>query len=141
MTKTIILGCNRRFFRVTALTLVFSMLIAGGVPKEGLAYVVGLDEGVRVSILNDGRGADLAKVRAALESRLVSERLRAVGLTDAEVKSRMEKLDDAELRQFASQIDALYPGGDIITVVGVLLILTLVVLLGLKATGRKIVIK
>ncbi len=141
MTKTIILGCNRRFFRVTALTLVFSMLIAGGVPKEGLAYVVGLDEGVRVSILNDGRGADLAKVRAALESRLVSERLRAVGLTDAEVKSRMEKLDDAELRLFASQIDALYPGGDIITVVGVLLILTLVVLLGLKATGRKIVIK
>lgn len=140
MTKTIILGCNRRFFRVTALALVFSMFIVGSVPKEGLAYVVGSEEAVR-SILDTGRGADISKVKAALESKLVSERLRAAGLTDDEVRSRIEKLTDAELHQFASQVDALYPGGDIITVVGVLLILTLVVLLGLKATGRKIVIK
>jgi len=139
MTKTII--CNGHFFRVTALALVFSMLIVGSVPKEGLAYVVGLEEGGRASILDNGRGADLAKVRAALESRLVSEKLRAAGLNDTEVKSRIEKLTDAELHQFASQIDALYPGGDVITVIGVLLILALVILLGLKATGRKIVIK
>lgn len=139
MTKTII--CNGRFFRVTALALVFSMLIVGSVPKEGLAYVVGPDGDGRISILNNDRAVDLAKARAALESRLVSEKLHAAGLTNDEVKSRIEKLTDAELHQFASQIDALYPGGDIITVVGVLLILALVILLGLKATGRKIVIK
>ncbi|MBI5970684.1 MAG: PA2779 family protein [Deltaproteobacteria bacterium] len=121
------------------MALVFSMFIVGSIPKEGLAYVAGTNEGGRVSV--NGATTDLAKVLSALESKLVSEKLRAAGLNDMEVKSRIEKLTDAQLHQFASQIDALYPGGDVITVIGVLLILALVVLLGLKATGRKLVIK
>ena len=76
------------------------------------------------------RSTDLITIQKALESKMVRQRLEDVGLTESEVNARLERLSDAEVHQFASQIDSILPGGDgglgiIITllVVGILVLL------------------
>lgn len=78
----------------------------------------------------EGRAADMKTVQSALESKVVRERLRALGLTDKEIESRLGKLSDRQLHKFAKDVDTLASGGFVeavlVIVVLVLLILFLV---------------
>ena len=76
------------------------------------------------------RAADLKAVQAVLESKIVSERLKDLGMSDEEVESRLSRLSDRQVHQLAKDIGALSPGGDVsgilVTIILVLLILILV---------------
>ena len=78
----------------------------------------------------EGRSADMKTVQNALESKVVRERLKALGLTDKEIELRLGKLSDRQLHKFAKDVDTLAAGGFIeavlVVVVLVLLILFLV---------------
>lgn len=128
---------KKMYFRQVALVLAFAILIIGSIPAKSMAYVVGA-EGVA-----DGssRAADMATAQRVLESKLVSEKLNDAGLTDSEIKNRLERLSDSELHQFAGQLDSLYPGGDALGLVIALLIIVILVMVILKLSDRKIVIK
>ena len=58
-----------------------------------------------------GRMEDLATVQRVLEQDAVRDRLRALGLGEAEVAARLARLDDGELRELAARLDELAPGG------------------------------
>lgn len=75
------------------------------------------------------RAADVSAIEKTLESQAVQERLKALGLSDAEIRSRLGKLSDAEVRQLAGQLEALNPGGDAGFVTGLLVIAVLVLLI------------
>lgn len=76
------------------------------------------------------RAGDMKTIQTALESKVVRERLKALGLTDKEIELRLSKLSDQQLHKFAKDVDTLAAGGLIeailVVVVLVLLILFLV---------------
>ena len=61
----------------------------------------------------DGRReVDLQKIRKVLELKLVQHKLGQFGLTEEEIEVRLAQLDDEQIHQIASQIDALEAGGN-----------------------------
>ena len=85
----------------------------------------------------DARAADLAKVRTALESRVLQQRLLDYGLSPEETATRINGLSDEQVHQLAANIDALQPGGDALgTLFALALIAGLVVLIIFLLQGR-----
>ncbi len=72
------------------------------------------------------READLKQVQTALESKMVRERLRDLGIADKDIDARLAKLTDAQVHQLAKNVNTLSPGGD---ATGVLVIVVLVLLI------------
>ena len=69
------------------------------------------------------RAADMKTVQTALESKVVRERLKALGMTDKEIESRLTRLSDRQVHQLAKDVNTLGPGGGVI---GVLIIVIVV---------------
>ena len=72
------------------------------------------------------RAGDMKTVQTALESKIVRERLKALGMTDKEIESRLTRLSDQQVHQLAKDIDTLSPGG-FVTELLVIVILVLVI--------------
>jgi hypothetical protein len=82
------------------------------------------------------RVADLEKIQKFLESKLVQHKLSQLGLSGEQIEERLHQLDDQQIHQFASQIDALEAGGDSTAAwVIVLILLAAIVFLVLELTG------
>jgi hypothetical protein len=71
------------------------------------------------------READMKTIQGTLESKVLRARLKEYGLTDAEINSRLSKLSDKQVHQFASRLHAANPGGDF-TLIGILIVVVLV---------------
>lgn len=127
---------KKLYFRQIALAVAFSMFVIGSIPSESMAYVVGSEVSAP-----SGRASDMDSIQRVLESKLVSEKLSKAGLSGDEINSRLAKLSDTEVHQFAKQLDSLYPGGDALGAVIALLIIVILVLVILKIADRKIVIR
>ena len=74
------------------------------------------------------RSADLAVIQKALESKIIRSKLHNLGLTDAEIQTRLSRLSDQQVHQLASQIQAVHPAGDAIVYVLVVIALVLLVI-------------
>ncbi|MBI5344152.1 MAG: PA2779 family protein [Deltaproteobacteria bacterium] len=127
------------YSRQIAIAVIFGIFIMGSIPRESMAYVMGLDNPVATASAS-ARAADMAIVQRVLEQKLISGKLSQAGLTSGEVSSRLSKLSDEELHQFAKRIDTLYPGGDLGLVIALLIIVILVMVV-LKLNDKKIIIK
>jgi hypothetical protein len=97
---------KKMYFKQVALMLAFAILVIGSIPAKSMAYVVGA-EGVAAG---SSRAADMATAQRVLESKLVSEKLNDAGLTNSEIKNRLDRLSDSDPHQFAGQHDSRYPG-------------------------------
>jgi hypothetical protein len=75
------------------------------------------------------RTADLQKIRVALETRVVTEKLTQLGFNKDEVQSRLDQLSDQQLHKVALKADQLKVGGDgggfiiAVLVIGILVLL------------------
>ena len=58
------------------------------------------------------RGADLAAIARALETRLVAAHLRRLGLTPEAIQTRLARLDDSELHRMARSLTEVGVGGN-----------------------------
>ncbi|MBI5643453.1 MAG: PA2779 family protein [Deltaproteobacteria bacterium] len=125
------------YFRQVAVIVALCMLAIGSIPSKSMAYVVGPE----LAAARTDRAADMDKAQRVLESKLVSDKLESAGLSMSEIRSRVDRLSDQELHQFASQLDSLYPGGDALGVVIALLVIVILVMVILKLADRKIVIR
>lgn len=124
-------------FKTVALYLAFVFLLIGSVPRNSWAYFVESQQALSFS-----RDADINKIQRALESKMVSQRLSELGLSMNEINSKLNQLSDADVHQFASQMDSLMPGGfDAGVTIILLLVITILVLVIIQMTGHKIVIK
>lgn len=123
-------------FKTVALYLAFVFLLIGSVPRNSWAYFVESQQALIFS-----READINKIQRVLESKMVSQRLSEFGLSMNEINSKLTKLSDADVHQFASQMDSLMPGGDAGVAIILLLVITILVLVIIQMTGHKIVIK
>lgn len=75
------------------------------------------------------RAADLAVIQKTLESKLIRERLKNLGLHEDEIQVRLSKMSDQEVHQFASQIRAVNPAGFVVWVLTVVLLVVLILFL------------
>jgi len=83
------------------------------------------------------RAAGLAKIQAALESKIVRQTLMDYGLSPEEAMAKVSTLSDEQLNQFAANTDALQAGGDAVgLLVGLVILALLVVLLIYLLEGR-----
>ena len=118
-----------------ALYLAIACFVIAGIPRDSLAYLV---ESQPASY---SRGADLDKIQRVLESKMVSQRLQELGLSTDEINSKLAGLGDAEIHQFASRLDSLMPGGDMLINIMALLVIAILVLVILHLLGYKVIIK
>lgn len=118
-----------------AIFLSIAFFLIASIPQNSWAYFVGPQP------LNFSREADIDKIQRVLESKIVSQRLAELGLSMDEINSRLNEMNNAEMHQFASQLESLMPGGDAITTIMGLLVIAILVLVILQLTGHKVVIK
>jgi hypothetical protein len=86
------------------------------------------------------RAADLARVQAALESKVVSQKLMDYGLSPSETMARVHALSDQQLHELAAHTDSVQAGGDVVGFfVGVVIVALLVVVLVYLLQGRIVV--
>lgn len=116
--------------------LVGAMLVIG----TAQAYA-GFSPSQAVGLLAGERSADLGRIQTFLESRLVGERLKALGFSADEVQARLAQFSDRQLHEIALRLDRLQVGGDALAVLIPLVVVLLIVALVLVGTGRTIVIK
>ena len=117
-----------------ALYLAFAFFLIASIPQNSWAYLVDSQ------VLNHSREADINKIQRVLESKMVSQRLSELGLSMDEINSKLQQLSDADIHQFASQLDSLMPGGILEFIIGVLVIVILVLVI-LQITGHKVIVK
>ena len=114
------------FFRrgVVALTLV--AFIAAASPPASAAMI-----GTGTAVAASTRAANLARVDRVLARADVQQRLTDLGVAPQAAHERAAALTDAELASFATQLESAPAGGDVLAVIGIVL----VVLMILEITG------
>jgi hypothetical protein len=118
-----------------ALYLAFAFFLIASIPQNSWAYLVD------ARALNHSRDADMNKIQRVLESKMISQRLSELGLSMDEINSKLQQLSDADVHQFASQLDSLMPGGDAAITIIFLLVIAVLVLVILQLMGYKILVK
>ena len=116
----------RRGVRALICALIASTTLVCTLSPSGWAMLVPAQGAAAPEGQKYDRAADMKTVSTALESKVVRERLKALGLTDHEIDSRMSRLSDQQIHQLAKDIHTLSPGGDL---TGILLIVLLVLLI------------
>ena len=87
------------------------------------------------------RAADLARLRAVFEHRVVAQRLADLGFSASEIGSRLGSLTDAQVHQVVQQMDSLQPGGDSgLGVIIALLVIAILVVVLLQVSGHRVII-
>ncbi|MCX5786946.1 MAG: PA2779 family protein [Elusimicrobia bacterium] len=76
-----------------------------------------------------GRAADMKTVQTALESKVVRERLKALGLTDKEIESRLTRLSDQQVHQLAKDVNTLSSGGFVEELLVIVILVLVIVFL------------
>jgi hypothetical protein len=128
-------GAN--ILRNTALVLVltFSTLVSF-TPRAEASLVP-----TAMSMASEARAQDLGSIQKVLENKAVKARLSALGYSDAEIKSKLSMLSDAELHKLSTQMNALDAGGDGIGLIIGLLVIALLVVVIVKVADKTITIR
>ena len=127
---------NDLLLRRIAIMLVVSMALISIVPQVEAAFISS-DESFSYNM----RQQDTTTIKKVLEQKLVKQRLKVLGYSEDEVKARLDKLSDNELHRFATQLDALTAGGDVLGVLVVILVIVGIIALILFITGKRVVIQ
>lgn len=118
--------------------LVIAMFIIGIVPRVEAAFV----PSQALALPEVDRTADLGKIQAVLESKLVQQRLQDLGFTADEINKKLSQMSDQQIHSFAQQLDDLRVGKDsgLGIVIAVLVIIILVIIVINLTTGQKVVV-
>lgn len=126
----------RRFYAKPLIAYLIAALVAVSAfsaPAEAMFVPAGLSGAAAGSLqspMTMDRAADLAKVQAALETRIIQQKLVDYGLSPAEALAQVNGLSDAQLHALASRTDSIQAGGDPVDAfVGLLVVVLLVVVL------------
>ena len=122
------------FFRGISLYLVVATFIMT-LPAQGWAMFVPSTGSAPL------RDAEISKIQRALESTVIKQRLADLGLTSDEVVTRLNTLSDEQIHQFAGDLDSLQAGADGVGALIFLLLVAIIVVVVLQATGHKVIVK
>jgi len=127
---------RKPFVKCISWYLVLAMFIIGITPR----VYAGFSPSEVLSLSPIDRAADLQKIQTVLEMKMISERLRSLGLTSEEIQQRLSQLSDQQVRQFTQQLDDLKVGGDGLGIIIALLVIAILVVILLYLTGHRVVV-
>lgn len=125
------------FMKSVAWYLVVAMFIIGIAPRADAAF----SPSEQLALAQSDRAADLQKVQAALETKMVRDRLEKLGYAPGEIRARLGLLDDEQLHRLALNLDQLKVGGDALGVIVALLVIAVLVIVILQLTGHKVIVR
>jgi hypothetical protein len=129
---------KKSFMRYVIWYLVVAMFVIGITPR----VYAGFSPSEVVGFPQIDRGSDLGKIQNAIETKMISERLKQIGLTPDEVQLRLSQLGDQQIHQLAQPLDELKVGGDGGWVVlGLVIVLAAIAVLVIYLSGHQVVIK
>jgi len=120
--------------RILSPYLVFSVLLLS-LPAQGWAIFIPSEQAAST------RHADIITIQKALETSIVKQRLMDYGLTPEEAMARVSRLSDNEVHQFSGNLESLEAGADAIDALIFLVVVAILVVVILEATGHKVVVK
>lgn len=137
------MGSIRRagWFVLVAVMMAAWMGVLGSIRGEAVAGVIA-SRGTGAPDGSAARAADLEKVRAFLESRIVVQKLVDYGVSPEEAMAKVRSMSDGELHRLASLTDRAAEGAD--SALGVLIgvaILVILVIVILKLLNKEVVIR
>jgi len=129
---------KKSFVRYVVWYLVVAMFVIGITPR----VYAGFSPSEVVGVPQIDRGSDLEKIQKAIETKIISERLKQIGLTPDEVQLRLSQLGDQQIHQLAQHLDQLKVGGDAGWVLlGLVIVAAAIVVLVIYLSGHQVVIK
>ena len=88
------------------------------------------------------RESDLGRIQHAIETKMIRERLRQIGLTADEIQKRLGQLSDYQIHQLALQLDELKAAGDGGWVVlGIIIVVAAIAVLVIYLSGHEIAVR
>jgi len=120
--------------RILSLYLTLAMLLVS-IPSQGWAMFMPSSQAA------SARQTDMITIQKALESSVVKQRLMDYGFSSEEAMSRINRLTDKELHQFAGNLDSLQAGADALDALIFLVLVAIIVVVVLEATGHKVIVR
>jgi len=118
--------------------LVVAIFVIGITPR----LYAGFSPSEVVGLSPVDRASDMEKIQKAIETKMVGERLKQIGLTPGEIQKTLNQLSDQQIHQLSLQLDELKVGGDGGWVAfGVVITLAAIAVLVIYLTGHEIVIR
>jgi len=125
---------KRPFTQLLAVYLVFATLLLT-VPAQGWAMLIPANQA------SPARQADLGAIQKTLESSVVKQRLMDYGLSSEEALARINRLSDEQTHTLAANLDSLQAGADGVGTVIFLLLVAIIVVIVLEATGHHVIFR
>jgi hypothetical protein len=120
--------------KMLSLYLVFALCLLT-LPAQGWAMFVPAGQAL------PDRQADLGSIQKTLESTVVKQRLMDVGLSPDEALARINGLSDDQTHALAAHLDSLQAGADGVGALVFILVVAIVVVVVLEATGHHVVFR
>jgi hypothetical protein len=118
--------------------LVVAMFVIGITPR----VYAGFSPSEVVGLSPIDRESDLGKIQNTIETKMIGERLKQIGLTPDEIQKKLSQLSDAQIHQLAQQLDELKVGGDGGWVVlGIIIVLAAIAVLVIYLSGHEVVVQ
>jgi len=129
---------KKTFMKHVTWYLVVAMFVIGITPR----VYAGFSPSEVVGFSPIDRGSDLGKIQNAIETKMIGERLKQIGLTPDEIQKKLTQLSDQQIHQLALQLDELKVGGDGgWTVVAILIVLAAIAVLVIYLSGHEVVVQ
>jgi hypothetical protein len=129
---------KKTFMKHVTWYLVVAMFVIGITPR----VYAGFSPSEAVSVSPIDRGSDLGKIQKAIETKMIGERLKQIGLTPDEIRIKLSQLSDHQIHQLALQLDELKVGGDAgWTVLGIIIVLAAIAVLIIYLSGHEVVVQ
>ena len=125
---------NNTFTKVLSLYLVLAMFCLT-VPAQGWAMLLPADQA------SPARQADRGAIQRTLESTVVKQRLMDYGLSPEDALTRIDRLSDEQTHKLAANLDSLQAGADGVDALIFLLLVAIIVVVVLEATGHHVIFR
>jgi len=125
---------KRTFTKVLSLYLVLATFLLT-MPVQGWAMLVPAGQAPA------DRQADLGAIQKTLESNVVRQRLMDFGLTSEEAMARINGLSDEQTHTLAANLDSVQAGADGVGAVVFLLVVAILIVVILEATGHHVIFR
>jgi hypothetical protein len=126
--------------RKPILAIGFAVYLSCFMVSPAIAGMVGTmtSQGASSEVRQD----EMSRIQKALETEIVKEKLKAYGLTAAEIEQKLEGLSDGQIHMLAQASDQVLAGADDgLSVVIAILVIVLLVILILKLSDKTVVVK
>lgn len=120
--------------KLLSLYLVFAMFLLT-LPSQGWAMFIPANQA------SPSRQADLGAIQKTLESAVVKQRLMDLGLSPEEALARINMLSEEQTHELAANLDSLQAGADGVGALVFLLLVAIVVVVVLEATGHSVIFR